>query len=389
MIDHASREHAVLSASGSDRWMQCPPSALINAHAEREDTHYSLEGTLAHELSELKARRLLTPVNEKARTEIARNIDELKKSKYYNADMDDHTNAFVDYVAERFLAAKKLDKNTRIHFEIRVDYSEVAPHGRGTCDVVIVCNQYVEVIDLKYGQGVAVSAVDNPQLRLYALGAVREYELVYDFDHVVYTIVQPRLDSITSERMSVEELVGWAYENVKPKADLAINGEGDFNAGSHCKFCSFRFRCAERTRHVLELTGIDKDAMLDDKQLADAYGRVGVVQSWVYDIKDYSLKYVIEGGKLDGYKLVAGKSKRYIKDEAALRGKLESEGYDEGQYLRIGFVPLSDLEKMVGKKKLANEYAAFFGKSNAAPTLAPESDKRPALGNDFDDDFNY
>ena len=231
--------HALLGASSAHRWMACPPSARLEATKPDSTSEAAAEGTLAHELVELKLKRFL------AGRKTGKATVKIANHELYKPVMEEYTDEYVDYVLELYAEAQTGCPDALLISERRVDFSDVVPHGFGTTDTIIIADDVMHVIDFKYGKGVLVEAIGNPQLRLYGWGAYREYGPLYDIKKVVVHIVQPRLDHFDSEELTVDELAVWAIETVQPRAALADKGEGEFRAGEHCRFCRAQAICRE------------------------------------------------------------------------------------------------------------------------------------------------
>lgn len=373
--------HAILSPSGAHRWMHCPPSAQLEKRFPDERSDYAAEGTFAHRVADLRLSRAIA--NTLKPSIYKKQLAELKKDSWYSTALEEYVEAYVAQVTEIFLTAKKQCKDTLVLLEQRLDFSEWVPGGFGTGDVVIISDDTLEVIDLKYGKGVPVSAEDNPQTRLYGLGATRTYQTLYDFSKVRMTIIQPRLDSISTEELTVNELLVWAYGEVKPKAALANAGEGEFCAGDHCRFCRARATCRARAEHNMELVKYDfQDAfLLTPSEIAEILGKAEELVRWASDVKEHALDQAINHGeKFPGWKLVEGKSNRKYSDEEAVAQTLIKADYKEDAiYKPKELLGITALEKEVGKKKFSQLLGELIIKPAGKPTLVPESDKRPEI----------
>ena len=373
--------HAILSPSGAHRWMHCPPSAQLEKRFPDERSDYAAEGTFAHRVADLRLSRAIA--NTLKPSIYKKQLAELKKDSWYSTALEEYVEAYVAQVTEIFLTAKKQCKDTLVLLEQRLDFSEWVPGGFGTGDVVIISDDTLEVIDLKYGKGVPVSAEDNPQTRLYGLGAIRTYQMLYDFSKVRMTIIQPRLDSISTEELTVNELLVWAYGEVKPKAALANAGEGEFCAGDHCRFCRARATCRARAEHNMELAKYDfQDAfLLTPSEIAEILGKAEELVRWASDVKEHALDQAINHGeKFPGWKLVEGKSNRKYSDEEAVAQTLIKADYKEDAiYKPKELLGITALEKEVGKKKFSQLLGELIIKPSGKPTLVPESDKRPEI----------
>lgn len=371
--------HAILSASGAHRWLACTRSARIEAELPDNAGAAAAEGTLAHEVAEQRLKNLLT------KEPITIKLDEI------DAEMQEAVDRYVDTCMEKINEAWRESPDAEVHVEERLDFSEWVPEGFGTGDMVIMSDEYIEVIDLKYGKGVPVSAVGNPQMRLYALGLYAKYGTLYGADKVRMTIVQPRLDSISSDELTVKELLAWGNDVVGPKAQLAWKGKGDFVAGDHCRFCKARATCRKLAEYELE--GVKEDtrpAQLTDIEIAEIVQRADTIKKWLTSVEEFALQQALDGTEWPGLKVVAGRSVRKITDVERAAELLTSGGYTD-IYKPQELKTLTALEKLVGKKKLADILADVIDKPAGKPTLVPESDKRPpmeieaAAAKDFDD----
>lgn len=378
-INHADRSHAVLSASGASRWMACTPSAMLEKDIPDQSSEFALEGTAAHELSEIYLMHEIGEITKVTRT---RRINKFREdSSYFNQEMVDYVEAYVDIVVEKINEAKARSKDAVILLEQRLDFSEWVPQGFGTGDVVIISDGILEVIDLKYGKGVEVSAINNPQLRLYGLGAYSQYDMLYDIDTVSMTIVQPRLDNVSTETMAADDLVAWAETEVKPKAELAWNGEGEFDPGAHCQFCKIRSTCRARAEENLKMAQYEfaKPAELDLDEIGQILFKADELQKWAKDVEKYALEQAEKHGvKIPGWKLVEGRSNRKYVDEDKVLEKLKA-GYELDRIAPRKLLGITAMEKEIGKKIFASTLGDLIIKPAGKPTLVPESDKRPEL----------
>ncbi|MBF2513930.1 DUF2800 domain-containing protein [Listeria marthii] len=383
--------HAKLSASGSSRWLNCTPSIALEAKfpEQKNGGVFAQEGTLAHSFAEL----LLQKFNEEVtKAGYARKLNRLKKNSLYDASMIDHVEVYTTIVIEKFQEAHAADKNAVLSIEQQLDYSDYARGGFGTGDAVIVGNGVVEIIDLKYGKGVPVSAEENSQLMLYGLGAYNAFELDYDLHTVRMTIVQPRLDDVTEFEMEVSDLLDWAENVVKPAALLADAGKGELNPGPWCKFCRARSICKARAEANLALTSYDfKDPrLLQPSEIAKVLAQVAELKSWVEDVKSFALKEAESKGiEFPGWKLVEGRSNRRYADAEMVQAMMELEGYSEEELLSKKLISLTDMEKLIGKKQVSAILGDLIEKPAGKPTLVVETDKRQAvkLKSDAADDF--
>ncbi|WP_160045558.1 DUF2800 domain-containing protein [Paenibacillus sp. USDA918EY] len=384
---HAERAHALLGASKASQWINCPPSARAQENIPDKRSEYADEGTGAHELSELILRRRLTPCNSAERKRLDKAISDFKAgNQYYGPEMEDAVAAYVEVVEERFMAAKARSADAVILLEERLDFTEWVPDGYGTGDVVLISDGVLEIIDLKYGKGVPVSAIGNPQLRLYGLGAWSNWNYLYSINEVIMTIVQPRLDSVSTDTLPLGELIEWAETVVKPAAALADAGEGEFKAGDHCRWCKVKGSCrarADENMKALEHEFRDP-ALMSPEEIGSILFVAEQLQTWAKDVQDYAFEQAKTGNKIPHWKLVEGRSNRKITDENEAGRRLGSAGVTK--FLRMSLLPLGELEKIVGKKELATLLEGLIVKPPGKPVLVPETDKRPEL-NSVEQDF--
>ena len=310
--------------------------------------------------------------------------------------MQTYIEQYAHDVWELVNEAKAACKDAEVLFEQRLDFSAWVEEGFGTGDVVIIADGTVHVIDLKFGKGVGVSAVDNPQLRLYGLGALDTYGLLYDIDKIKMTIIQPRLEHTDTEELTVEEIVRWADEEVKPRAELAYAGEGEYCSGDHCRFCKAKAVCRARAEENLKLAQYDfkEPPMLTPPEIADILGKLDKLKKWVEDVANYALDAAVRKGiAFPGWKVVEGRSNRKYKDEVEVVKCLVEHGYEEKSLYNTKLKSLTDITKLIGSSNVDGFLAPYIIKPQGAPTLAPESDKRPvfqsaeAAKQDFSDDL--
>ena len=373
-------QHARLSASGAHRWLNCTPSIKLEENYPSSTSIYAEEGTVAHELAEAKLMLEYEKISKKAYNARIKNI---QKNEYYNSEMEDYIQSYVDNVIELVNDSKAICDDVIVMLEERLDFSEWVPEGFGTGDVVVISDGILQVIDLKYGKGVEVSAIENPQLRLYGLGAYNQFEILYDIDLVKTTIIQPRFDNISSEEIEVTKLLTWA-ENVKKKAQMAFNGEGDFVSGEHCGFCRAKNDCRKRAEDNLEKArkyDFADTFTLNEYEIADILGFAKNVQDWLKDVQSYALEQAEKHGvKYPGYKLVEGRSNRKYVDEQEVANVLLNSDYDEEKiYKPRTLKGISDMEKAIGKKSFTNLLNDLIIKPVGKATLVAESDKRAEI----------
>lgn len=378
-----AKKHALLGASSSARWLVCTPSARLEAMFPDEQSPYAAEGTIAHDLAESILRHKLEGKK-------APKLDD------YSTEMIEAVNRYVDICEEKVNESRARSSDAEVMIEAKLDFSRWVPEGFGTGDMVIVADGILEVIDLKYGKGVPVSAVENTQMRLYALGAYDANEFLYDVKSVRMTIVQPRLDSVSTDEMALEELLDWG-EEIKPIAQRAFNGEGDCTPCDYCNFCKARHTC--RALADTCLTAFYKDGgklnqLLTDSEVSDILAMKDLITKWIKGVYDFAYEKALSGEKQwPGYKLVEGTSRRTITDPDAAAQTLLDNGYKEKDIFKPRELEgITNLQKVLGKKGVAKYLEAYIDKPEGKPTLVPDSDKRPAINtvetmmNEFDDE---
>lgn len=373
--NHKDRAHAVLSASSAHRWLECPPSAVANEAYPNQDTIFTNEGTLAHEVAEYMARN---------------GYYSRKNSKDgVTVEMVEHAKEYADYIEEQ-----KKTNGAIVLLEQRVDFSPWVPDGFGTCDCIIIENDTLTIIDYKYGQGVQVSATDNPQMKLYALGAMNDYGIALDVKKIELHIFQPRLNNISVDHLTVEELMEWAEKIVKPAAEKAINGKGKYAPGEHCRFCQHGGKCRALTQlctEYIETHGLRVAIpVLAPHEVADVLRMEPMITLWLKKVKEQALTTLMEGNELPGYKLVEGKlGNRKWSNEETVFNVLTSAGYSDHDITETKILSPTQMDKAIGKKKVAELLEEYIERTPGAPTIAPISDKRPAYDRlaEAQDDF--
>ena len=367
--------HAVLSASSSERWIKCPPSARLCENYEDKGSNFAAEGTCAHSLCEARLKQALGIPTE----------DPVENLSWYNEEMEDCAQGYVSYVTELLAEAKKTCSDPVILIEQRVDFSRWVKEGFGTADLILIADGVMNICDYKHGAGVEVSAEGNTQMRLYALGGLAIFDGIYDIEEIKMTIYQPRKSNISVDTITKAELYEWADEVVVPKAELAYAGLGDFSCGEHCRFCKAKAECRERANANLELAKFDfkLPALLEDEEIADILGKLDAFTAWASDIKEYALQQAISGKEWSGWKLVEGRSTRKYTNEALVASTVEGAGFDPYEHKVLG---ITSMQKMLGKTRFEELLAPYLEKPQGKPTLVPASDKRPAMNtakNDF------
>ena len=370
--------HSVLGASAADRWMNCTPSAQLTAGMEDEATTFAAEGTAAHALCEWKVRKALKMRAGRRPT-----------SDYWTDEMEEFTDDYRNFIMDLVGQAKLTCKDPMTLIEQHLDFSCYVPDGFGTGDFLLVADRELNVVDFKYGRGVAVYADHNPQMMLYALGALNLFDCLYDIEQVTMTIFQPRLSSISTWTISAEELYKWAEEVLKPKAELAAKGEGEFISGSWCRFCKARNTCRARAESFLELAKMEfqPPALLSDEEVAEVMEKADELSKWASDVMAYAQAEAIENGKhWNGYKLVEGRSTRRFTDEKKVEQDAKGAGYTD--IYNKSLITLTAFEKLMGKDTFKEVLGSYVTKPAGKLTLVPVSDKRPEVTvNTVNDEF--
>jgi len=372
-------KHAVLSASSSERWLNCPPSARLCEAYEDKGSDYAAEGTDAHTLCEFRLKQALgIPVD-----------DPIENLSWYNEEMEECAQGYAAYVMELLETAKQTCSDPVVMIEQRVNFSRWVKEGFGTADCIVIADGIMNICDYKHGKGVEVSAVGNPQMRLYALGALEIFDDIYDIEEIRMTIYQPRKGNISVDGMAKTDLLRWADTELYEKAEMAYAGQGDFRCGEWCRFCKAKAECRERAEANMELARHDfqAPALLDDSEIADILSKVDALTAWASDVKEFALQQAISGKEWSGWKLVEGRSNRRYTSDTAVAAAVEGIGFDPYERKVLG---VTAMQKLLGKSRFEELLAPYIEKPQGKPTLVPESDKRPAMNtakNDFMEEF--
>ena len=370
------RAHALLSASSADRWLHCPPSARLCESYADKGSDYAAEGTDAHALCEFKLRRALGLPAE----------DPTENLSWYNEEMNDCAAGYAAYVLEQVEAAKQICADPVVLIEQRVDFSCWVEGGFGTADCIIIADGTLRVIDYKHGLGVLVSAEENPQMQCYALGALELFDGIYEIETVGMTIYQPRRDNVSTWEISKDALYRWANEVLKPTAELAFAGDGNYLCGEWCGFCKAKADCRARAEANLALAQYEfkLPPLLTDEDIEDILSKADELVSWASDIREYALRQAVSGKKWTGWKLVEGRSNRKYVNETVVTDVVERAGFDPYERRVLG---VTAMQKLLGKSRFDELLSPYIEKPQGKPTLVPESDKRPAMST-AEADFN-
>ena len=372
-------KHAILSASSSHRWLNCPPSARLCEAYEDKGSAYAAEGTDAHTLCEFRLKQALGIPAE----------NPIENLSWYNEEMEDCAAGYAAYVTELLETAKQTCSDPVVLIEQRVDFSRWVQDGFGTADCIIIADGVLNIVDYKHGKGVKVSAEGNTQLFLYSLGALEIFDGIYDIETVRMTIFQPRLSNISISEVSKTTLLEWADTELTQKAKMAYEGQGEFHCGEWCRFCKVKAECKERAEANLALDKYDfeEPALLDDEEIADILGKVDALTAWAADVKEYALQQAVSGKEWSGWKLVEGRSNRKYNNDAVVAATVEGAGFDPYERKVLG---ITAMQKLLGKSRFEELLAPYIERPQGKPTLVPESDKRPAINtakNDFMEEF--
>ena len=372
-------QHALLSASGAHRWLHCTGSPLLEKDFPDSTSVYAQEGTLAHYLCELK---LMAYTGEITKRKLTSMKNKLMKSELWQPEMDSTSEAYLDYIKDITMS---YTVKPVILIEKKVDFSRYVPEGFGTADCLILAGDTLHVVDYKHGKGVVVDADHNPQMMLYALGAMSELSLLYRFKFVHMTILQPRVNNISEFTMTAEELTEWGETVVKPKAEAAISGNGTFEAGDWCRFCRAKRQCKTRYESndslYPELSERHDPRLITLAELGEYLKRGKDMAAWLEDMKEYALSESLAGADVPGWKAVEGRGSRAFTDTDEAVDTLIKKGIDESVLYERRVLTLAQMEKAVGKKAFGELVGDLVVKNPGKPTLVEESDKRPRITN--------
>lgn len=361
-------KHAILSASGAHRWLECTPAARLELEFKDQESTAAAQGTAAHNLCEHKLKKALHIRSKRP------------VSEFNDDEMEEHSDAYAEYVLEQLEEVKKNCKDPLVLIEERLDFSCYVPEGFGTADTIIIGDKNLHIIDMKYGQGILVYAEDNPQMKLYALGALASYESLYDIEEVTMHIFQPRRENVSAWTISVDELKKWAENDLKVKAKMAFEGKGEYIPGDWCTFCRAAVKCRARADEKLRLAQSEfkLPPLLTDNEIEKILSKLSDLTRWANEIVAYATDAAVNHGKeWSGFKVVEGRSNRKYKDEDKVAEVAKANGYKD--IYRTSLITLTEMEKLMGKQKFKDILGDFIIKAPGKPTLVPLSDKRQAL----------
>lgn len=369
------QEHALLSASGAYKWLNCTPSAKLEEQFPEVTTEYAEEGRLAHSIAELKLRKaFVEPIGPKA---FNNRLKKFKEAPLFQDEMLKHTDVYLDYVSG---IVHSFSAPPYIAIEKRIDYSTYAPEGFGTGDCIIIGGNILQIVDFKYGKGVPVSAEDNPQMKLYALGAYTAYSFLYPIDTVRMSIVQPRLDSISESTLPIAKLLEWG-KNIKLIAQIAYAGGGVYKPGDWCRFCRAKALCRARSEFNTSLEEYKsmKPPIISNEEVGQILERAKNLAKWVSDLEEYALGECLKGNEIAGWKAVEGRSVRQFTDQDKAFEILKANGIAEEMLYERKPLTLAATEKLIGKPKFKELLVQYVNTPPGKPALVPESDKREPI----------
>lgn len=360
--------HALLSPSSSQRWLKCTKSAILETEFENKSTTAAEEGTAFHALCEHKLKKAL------------RRRSKRPVSSFNTDEMEEHSDAYVEFVLEQLEKAKQTCSDPMVLIEQKVDLSEYVPDSYGTADCLIVSDNNLHIIDAKYGVGCYIEVSENPQLMCYGIAALSIYESLYDIKEVSLSVFQPRRENVQTWTMSVEELKSWAENELKPKAQMAAKGEGEYCVGEWCQFCRAAVKCRARATEKLRIAEEEfkLPPLLTDNEIESILPMLPDITKWANEISAYALEAAVNHSKeWSGFKVVEGRSNRKFSDEAAVAAAAKEHGYTD--IYRQSLITLTEMEKLMGKKEFEKILGKLIIKPLGKPTLVPISDKRQAM----------
>ena len=360
-------DHALLSASSSHRWLNCNPSARLEREFADRETVAVAEGTAAHALAEHKLKRRLKLRSERP------------VSPFDTDEMETCTDDYADFVMVQVTKERRRDPDTQVFIEQRLDFSCYVPEGFGTGECLIVSRGRIHIIDLKYGQGLLVDSEENPQMMLYALAALNQYEEQYQIKKVKLTIFQPRRDNVSTWETTVAKLKKWATKDLVPKAQKAFRGEGEYCPGEWCIFCKAAVKCRARADDKLRLAQSEfkMPPLLTDAEIESVLAKLPDIKKWADEIQEYALAKALAGKEWTGFKLVEGRSVRKFTDERAVVKAANDAGYHD--IYKQSLISITEMEKLMGKAEFSKVLGALVTKPQGKPTLVPDTDKRQAI----------
>jgi hypothetical protein len=379
-------KHALLSPSAAGRWLNCTAAPRLEAEVPDNETEYALEGTLAHAYCARKLKSFMGLDTSEEDKEI-----EQLNGAYHTGEMDEHTDTYKTIVLEKWNAARAKTRDAQLLVETRLDFTKHIPEAFGTADAVVIADGLMEIIDFKYGKGVKVSATENPQMMIYALGAYETFSFEYNIERVKMTIVQPRIDNLSEYELSVDNLLAWAKDVLAPAAREAFSGNGHQRPGKWCRFCKVKCNCRALAENCVDMAREYESMKLitAEDMATKVLPWLSIIKSWCCSVEEYALQQAMSGVNYDGYKVVEGRSNRVIKEPQKVMTLLYDAGYPVDSYMKPSELrSITDLEKNIGRKTFNNLCGDLISKPQGKPTLVEANDKRPAF-NAAADDFSH
>ena len=369
--------HALLSASASHRWLNCPPSARLCEGYDDKGSNFAAEGSDAHSLCEYKLRKALGMEAH----------DPTEDLSWYDAEMEDAAESYAAFIMELVAEARKTCSDPVVLVEQRLDYSRYVPAGFGTGDCVLIADGSLHIVDFKYGRGILVEAEGNPQMKLYALGALEIFDCLYDIQTISMTIYQPRRSNVSTCSLPRAELMDWAEKVLIPTAELAFAGDGEYQCGEWCQFCKAKADCCERARMNMALARYEfrQPPLLSDEEIEEILGQLDSLTDWAADIRAYALQAALNGKHWSGYKLVEGRSVRKYTDEQAVAAAVKEAGFNP--YEEPKLLGVTAMTTLLGRKQFNDILGSLVTRSQGKPALVPETDKRPEMKSSAQNDF--
>lgn len=369
--------HALLSPSSAHRWLNCPLAPRLEATLPEKPSEYAREGTVAHSVCEITAKKKFKKVKA---AEYNRVIKKLKTDAVWDDEMLHTAETYVEHLTE---LAMEFANELYIAFEVKVDISDYVPEAFGRCDCVMFGGDTLIITDYKHGKGVPVSPDENPQLMLYALGALKLYKPLFGvaLKKVAVYIDQPRIGAYDGWTCTVDELLAWG-ESVKPKAQMAFMGFGEYHAGDWCRFCRANGICKAQAEQQIgafddfSAAVGNPTALLSPSEMGEVLKRGETLVSWYETVREKALESLLNGEKIPGYKVVEGRSTRCWTDQDKALDKLQESGVDRAVIYDSVPKTLAQLEKLLGTARFKELVGEFVTKPQGKPTLALETDSR-------------
>ncbi len=376
--------HALLSASSAHKWLVCTPAARLEEQFPEITSQYAEEGRLAHSIAELKLRKQF--VEQMSTKSFNAALKKLQVNPLYNPEMLTYTENYIDYISQQIHA---YSSRPYVAAEQKLDFANIVPEGFGTGDCIIIGGNVLHIIDFKYGKGVPVAAERNPQMMLYAIGAINAYHLLYEIRHVKITIMQPRLENISEWELTSEELRQWG-ETIKEIAQKAFEGKGGYVPGEHCRFCKAKATCRGRVQEFLSLESFNQaiPPIIGNEEVGEILKRGKLLAAWLTNLEEYALNECLNGNEVPGWKAVEGRSTRQFLDADKAFAVVKNAGFDEALLYERKPITLTSVEKLLGKPTFKELLSEHINTPPGKPTLVQNADKRqPITRTSVENDF--